>query len=306
VTALVVPFVPAARAVASAGDRLVILTLGVGAPMVLLSISYEVLFYVCFVGLLVTWLVVEWHLAALAPWEPLALPPDDDVRAADRRGGAVPARLDQPVPSHRQLRLGDARLGFFFLLFLNVAYFGTGNMATIASFSVASVYRLTTVFNPFLMGGLLLFKIALPFLVVAAVFGMLTRLVALPPAGLFILVLSVTDVMTLNFFFLVRDTVRPLLAWRQCQTRGGADNGPVHREAGWRLARPLVTLSLPVALSWCSLACSTCRTCSSAPCWCRPRVPKRPRRAHVPSFAFSVTVSANRASNLATYRTEHC
>ena len=186
---LVVPFVRPARAAENAGDRLAVMALGFGAPMVLLSISYEVLFYVCFCSLLVMWLVIERELVAASAWEPLAAGPGE-------------------AGEQRQLQLSDARLGYFFLFFINVAYFGTGNVASIASFSVASVYRLTTVFSPFLMGGLLLLKITLPFFFLAAVFGILTRLLALPPSGLFVFVLSATDVMTLNFFFLVRDSVR--------------------------------------------------------------------------------------------------
>jgi len=189
---LLVPFVgPAARA-HSAADRLAIVALGFGAPMVLLSISYEVLFYVCFAAVLFLWLVVEWHLAAYSAWAPLA-------------DGATQA------PSHaqrRQLQLSDVRIGYFFLFFINVAYFGTGNVASVASFSVASVYRLITVFSPFLMGALLIVKITLPFFFLAAIFGILTRLVGLPPSCLFVLVVSAVDIMTLNFFFLVRDTVR--------------------------------------------------------------------------------------------------
>jgi phosphatidylinositol glycan class N len=86
-----------------------------------------------------------------------------------------------------------------------VAFFGTGNMASIASFSLDSVYRLTTIFDPFLMGGLVAFALFIPFFLVSAVFGVLARCLELPPFSLFLLVFSTTDIMTLNFFFLVRD-----------------------------------------------------------------------------------------------------
>jgi phosphatidylinositol glycan class N len=83
---------------------------------------------------------------------------------------------------------------------------GTGNIASIASFSAASVYRFTTLFNPFLMGGLLMFKIMIPFFILSAVLRVVSKSMALPPFSLFLLVLSTTDIMTLNFFFLVRDS----------------------------------------------------------------------------------------------------
>ncbi|KAJ2499650.1 Glycosyl phosphatidyl inositol anchor synthesis, partial [Coemansia sp. RSA 2049] len=101
--------------------------------------------------------------------------------------------------------LSDLRTGIMFLFFVNVAFFGTGNVASLASFYLDSVYRLITVFDPFLMGVLLLFKIFIPFFLVSAVFGVLSRSLELPPFSLFLFVLSTTDVMTVNFFFLVRD-----------------------------------------------------------------------------------------------------
>jgi phosphatidylinositol glycan class N len=91
------------------------------------------------------------------------------------------------------------------LLFINVAFFGTGNIASLSSFNLSSVYRLITVFNPFLMTALLIFKLLIPFCVLSAIFGIVSRALDLPPFSLFLLVLSTTDVMTLNFFFLVRD-----------------------------------------------------------------------------------------------------
>jgi len=76
-------------------------------------------------------------------------------------------RKNQGQVLYRKLSVKDARLAWLFLFFINVAYFGTGNVASVASFSVSSVYRLTTVFNPFFMGGLLIFKIMLPFFFLA-------------------------------------------------------------------------------------------------------------------------------------------
>lgn len=89
---------------------------------------------------------------------------------------------------------------------MNLAFFGTGNMASISSFTLESVYRFTTIFDPFLMGGLLVFKILIPFFLLSSVLSLLSRCLELPPFSLFLLVLSTTDVMTLNFFFLVRDS----------------------------------------------------------------------------------------------------
>ena len=97
------------------------------------------------------------------------------------------------------------RLAIFFLFFINVGFFGTGNIASLASFSLESVYRFVTTFNPFLMGALLLFKIFIPFFILSSVYNVLSRSLDLPPFSLLLLTLSTTDIMTLNFFFLVTD-----------------------------------------------------------------------------------------------------
>jgi hypothetical protein len=66
-------------------------------------------------------------------------------------------------PSFRKLGLSDARIALFFFVLLQTGFFGTGNIASISSFSLESVYRLVPLFDPFLMGALLIFKILVPF-----------------------------------------------------------------------------------------------------------------------------------------------
>ncbi|PIA16993.1 PigN-domain-containing protein [Coemansia reversa NRRL 1564] len=151
--------------------RLITLYLAFGAPFVLLTVSYEGLFYFAYSLVLLLWLVIERAL----------------------------------YHERRRLEIGDLRTGIMFLFFVNVAFFGTGNVASLASFSLNSVYRLMTQFDPVAMGALLLFKIFIPFFIVSAAFGVLSRSLELPPFSLFLFVLSTTDVMTVNFFFLVRD-----------------------------------------------------------------------------------------------------
>ncbi|KAI9089615.1 Phosphatidylinositolglycan class N-domain-containing protein [Phlyctochytrium arcticum] len=159
--------------------RLAVIYLAFAPVFVLLSISYEALFYFCFSGMVLAWLSME-----------KLIQQEDNTSANGRRG----------------LRLQDLRIVAFFLLFINVAFFGTGNIASVSSFSLESVYRFTTVFDPFLMGALLILKILIPFFFLSSIFAVIHRAVGLPPFSLFLVVLSTTDVMTLNFFYLVRDS----------------------------------------------------------------------------------------------------
>ncbi|KAJ2182473.1 Glycosyl phosphatidyl inositol anchor synthesis [Coemansia sp. RSA 551] len=201
VAATVLPFVHGSRrGRGGAHDqhylyRLVTIYLAFATPFVLLTVSYESLFYFAYSSVLLLWLAIERALYYEQAERQLLAPTHN-------------TRLSHLAPSAmapRRLGISDMRLGVMFLFFVNVAFFGTGNVASLASFSLDSVYRLITIFDPFLMSALLLFKIFIPFFLVSAVFGVLNRSLELPPFSLFLFVLSTTDVMTVNFFFLVRD-----------------------------------------------------------------------------------------------------
>ena len=47
-----------------------------------------------------------------------------------------------------------------FIFFLVLAFFGVGNIASINSFDVKVVLPFITVFNPFVMGGILAYKVS--------------------------------------------------------------------------------------------------------------------------------------------------
>ncbi|KAI0789286.1 PigN-domain-containing protein [Abortiporus biennis] len=145
---------------------------------VILSISIEGLFYTSFAACLVCWIEVE-----------------DSLR--DRS----PSKT-----KHYQFRADDLRIAIFFLFFVQVAFFGTGNVASISSFYLEPVYRLVPIFSPFLMAALLIFKIVAPYIILSAAFATLNNRLDLPPFSLFLVALTLTDVMTMTFFFNVTDT----------------------------------------------------------------------------------------------------
>ncbi|KAJ1914500.1 Glycosyl phosphatidyl inositol anchor synthesis [Tieghemiomyces parasiticus] len=168
--------------------RLVTIYLALAPPFILLSISYEVLFYFCFSVTLLLFLSLE-------QYRELAFP----------RLLATPSPA-LSTPAYGLLHLGDLFTAGQFLFLVNVGFFGTGNVASISSFSLEAVYRLTTIFDPFLMGALLIVKILIPFFLLSSVLNFTNRIKRIPPMALFLLVLATTDIITLNFFYLVRDT----------------------------------------------------------------------------------------------------
>uniref|UniRef100_A0A3Q3T0Q6 GPI ethanolamine phosphate transferase 1 n=1 Tax=Mastacembelus armatus TaxID=205130 RepID=A0A3Q3T0Q6_9TELE len=83
------------------------------------------------------------------------------------------------ITNIRQLKLDDIRRSYFFVFFIITAFFGTGNIASINSFDPASVYCFLTVFNPFIMGGLMMWKVIIPFIIVMCTFETIQVLIVL-------------------------------------------------------------------------------------------------------------------------------
>nr|CAB3502846.1 unnamed protein product [Digitaria exilis] len=169
--------------------RLTSIFLGFAPSFLLLSIGYEAVFYSAFAMVLIGWIFVESaNLYSL------------EESGSARRGSLV----DSSVFGYeeRHLQLSDLRIPLLFVILFNVAFFGTGNFASIASFEISSVYRFITVFSPFLMAGLLIFKLFIPFMLVICTFSAITKVVRIPRLGCYFLVILLSDVMTIHFFFL--------------------------------------------------------------------------------------------------------
>ena len=103
----------------------------------------------------------------------------------------------------RKLEPGDIRHAAIFLVLINAAFFGTGNIASVASFEISSVYRFTTRFNPFLMGGLLMLKVLIPMITVAVAFLALLKLQGVPAFPVYLVFVVLSDVMAARFFYQV-------------------------------------------------------------------------------------------------------
>ncbi|KAL3526014.1 hypothetical protein ACH5RR_014386 [Cinchona calisaya] len=174
-------------------SRLTSIFLGFAPAYLLLSIGYEALFYCALALALMGWILFENAYLYLSKGSIFSM-----------SGKA----LQDSILKHdeRCLQLSDMRIALTFLVFFNIAFFGTGNFASIASFEISSVYRFITIFSPFLMAALLIFKLLIPFMLVICAFSSLTKVIQVPLLGCYFLVILCSDVMTIHFFFLVRNT----------------------------------------------------------------------------------------------------
>ncbi|KAJ8546312.1 hypothetical protein K7X08_018895 [Anisodus acutangulus] len=168
-------------------SRLTSIFLGVAPPFLLLSIGYEAVFYGALGLALIAWILVE----------------NAYLHISKFRLSSTPVKSMED--DNRCLELSDMRIPLTFMVFFNIAFFGTGNFASIASFEISSVYRFITVFSPFLMAALLIFKLLIPFILVICTFSAITKLVQVPLLGCYFLVILCSDVMTIHFFFLVKN-----------------------------------------------------------------------------------------------------
>jgi len=212
-----VPFLHSLRTNTHYLHRLLIIFLTFSPVFIILSISYEGLFYFTFATTIVTWVRLEHHIYTFTNADqPSPSSPPPTLKPLSTALPAIHSELTTPAfqyptpngktATYRPLTLADLRPTLFFLYHLQSAFFSASNIAALAAFSLDSVYRLLPIFSPFSQGALLLLKLLIPFAFISANLGILNRRLGnLAPSALFMCVMAVSDVLTLNFFWLVRD-----------------------------------------------------------------------------------------------------
>lgn len=197
VASLIMPFLHRLQPNNHYLHRLMIIFLTFAPLFVILTISYEGLFYFAFSATLITWVLLEHRIHKHTTTKP-TLTKANGVAVAE-----VPASLSSSP--FRSLTLTDARVSLFFLILLQSAFFSTGNMASVSAFSLESVNRLIPVFDPFSQGALLIVKIMVPFALISANLGILNKRLGVAPSALFMVVIAISDFLTLHFFWVVKD-----------------------------------------------------------------------------------------------------
>ena len=160
----------------------------IGSIYALLTISYELIFFSFFFLCLLSWMRVESKNHLLISY----------------RSSSSPLPLSTRVSLFFQ-PIAELRRCVTYLVYCHIAFFGTGNFASLTSFDLSSTYRFVTVFSPFLMGALLILKVLLPFLMLALSFILIHTASGVEAGPSLIAVGGLADILTINFFFFVRD-----------------------------------------------------------------------------------------------------
>ncbi|XP_034936003.1 GPI ethanolamine phosphate transferase 1 [Chelonus insularis] len=152
------------------GTRLAGVTLGLLCPLTLLSASYEPQVYI----------LLAVHLIAL-------------LKALERNRTVSGVNKN----NHKLLTLEDLVIAAYFMLYILLSFFGTGNMASISSFDPMWTRYFITVFSPFTMSALILLKLAIPLVLVGCASHVLAS------SSIFLAVLLLGDCLSLPLMFSV-------------------------------------------------------------------------------------------------------
>uniref|UniRef100_A0A8R1XT28 GPI ethanolamine phosphate transferase 1 n=1 Tax=Onchocerca volvulus TaxID=6282 RepID=A0A8R1XT28_ONCVO len=187
--------IPVAAVLPLLSSRLVIIRLicwfsSLMLPYSLLSLSYESSFLLLLFILLITYVRLEFGHMSDDEFLAMSLPErDNETKLAD---------------------ISDANLwewlqGLILVILIEAAFFGTGNIASLNSFNPSFLRCFISVFSPFTMTAMLIFKISLPILAVAFTYAVIVRLKKILIEKLSMILLIISDTMALVFFFRLVD-----------------------------------------------------------------------------------------------------
>ncbi|XP_075215460.1 phosphatidylinositol glycan anchor biosynthesis class N [Lycorma delicatula] len=171
----VIPFVGSVKVL----PRLGAISLSLAVPFLLLSIGHEAFFILVLMTNLFTWISLEKDVSSVKDWE------------------------KETKQVQEYITRTDFRRAFFFIVYIILSFFGTGNIASVNSFDLVWVRCFLTVFSPFTMTILILLKILVPFLLVSCSFQALNIITKAWTNQLFIMMLILCDFMGLHFLYAV-------------------------------------------------------------------------------------------------------
>ncbi|XP_072614134.1 GPI ethanolamine phosphate transferase 1 isoform X4 [Vulpes vulpes] len=156
-------------------ERLFSILLSWMSAYLLLSTGYEALFPLVLSCLMFVWIQMEQETlqqsgVSYRQKSQGYLCCHKSIHEFDHKVTSLQFTCNLDITQFRHLYLDDIRRAFFLVFFLVTAFFGTGNIASVNSFDLASVYCFLTVFSPYMMGTLMMWKILIPFVLVMCAF----------------------------------------------------------------------------------------------------------------------------------------
>jgi phosphatidylinositol glycan class N len=167
----------------NAPQRTASVVLALTPGLILLSVSYEPVF-------------LAFQFVAMCLW------PQMEKLESEAAKDSHVEPAEQHSPGSNLPR--KARLAVTYLSMCALSYFGAGNVASVASFEISSTWRFVTVFSPFLMGGLLMYKVLGPMVVVGVAYRFSVANANCSPTSLLRVNMAECSLIALYFFFNVK------------------------------------------------------------------------------------------------------
>ncbi|XP_028029662.1 GPI ethanolamine phosphate transferase 1-like [Bombyx mandarina] len=174
--------------------RLMAINTGLINFYLLMSVSHEGLFTVALIINVMSWVFIEFRLLHVKDVKII-----DCAFIEDTNEEKIGLQIERGITSQ------DFRRAFFFVLYIILAFFGTGNIASLNSFELRWVTCFITSFQPFLITTLILMKTLSPFLIVGCAFRSVQFVTKAPLGCLNIIVLIYSNIMGLQLLFYVRN-----------------------------------------------------------------------------------------------------
>uniref|UniRef100_A0A915ENH7 GPI ethanolamine phosphate transferase 1 n=1 Tax=Ditylenchus dipsaci TaxID=166011 RepID=A0A915ENH7_9BILA len=192
-------------------DSLVIWFGSLFLPFCMLTTAYESIFLVVFSVFLLVFVRLEIGSEMILTnnqFFDMQLVDDPKYKKEKERNNGFSTAINEKARASTgtgHFSCAEWRRAVLLVALIEMAFFGTGNIASLNSFNTSFLLNFTTVFSPFLMAGLLLFKISIPFLQLAVAFATILHYNPRLLPRLSVLMMLITDCMAVIFFYLLKD-----------------------------------------------------------------------------------------------------
>ncbi|XP_058816822.1 GPI ethanolamine phosphate transferase 1-like [Topomyia yanbarensis] len=167
-------------------SRMVAVIVNLAGPFMMLSLSYEPLFLLAFSSSLLAWVRTEDML-----W--------------NTKEQWITSFYSRNQTPFRPVGIEDVRRATIFVFYMLISFFGTGNLATVSSFDPNWLRFFISTFSPFVMTGLIVFKLLIPLLILLCVLRAIQIITQVQTQTVFLLIFIICNLTCLHFFYLIKN-----------------------------------------------------------------------------------------------------